>query len=351
MKLDTGKLAAVELTDIICERTGASRAEVASGPAFGVDVSMIELGNGKALIQTSDPLSYIPSLGLEESAWLSVHLMANDMATSGMAPQYGQFVLNLPAKLSRADFSTYWKYIHQFSSEIGMAITGGHTGFFEGVNSTIAGGGTLTSIGDLDQIRLSCMGQPGNEIIVTKSAALSSTSILAMSFPETVVQKLGKEVQQEAAASFFQTSSLKDALVASGQHGEHSEVVAMHDVTEGGVIGALIELAMASNCGLEVNGANLPLGEAQAAVCQLFSLNPFRCVGAGSMIIACESGSSSAVVNRLESAGISAVQVGRLTHRSAGFMWIYDDDTCELEYQERDPYWEAFGNAIKNGWK
>ncbi|TNE27785.1 MAG: AIR synthase [Bacteroidetes bacterium] len=351
MKLEAGKLGSSELTDIICSQTGATPSAVRTGPSFGVDVSLVDIGNGRGLVQTSDPLSYIPSLGLEESAWLSVHLMANDMATSGLAPQFGQFVLNLPAHLSESDFKTYWSFIHKFSSEIGLAITGGHTGFFEGVNSTIAGGGTLTSIGDLDKIRLSNMGSPNDELIVTKSAALSSTSILAMSFPETVVQKLGTEIQREASSAFFQTSSLKDAQIAVGQQGEHAEVKALHDVTEGGVIGALIELATASSCGLQINLESLPLEEAQEAICHLFSLNPFRCVGAGSMIIACAAGTSDSVIQRLKNAGISASMVGVLKEQTHGLQWTNGDESGELEYQDRDPYWEAFSHALKNGWR
>src|SRR5690606_17213236 len=104
---------------------------------------------------TSDPLSLIPSLGLRESAWLSVQLMANDMATTGFAPMYGQFVLNLPATFSKPDFEAYWQHIHTFCTDIGIAVTGGHTGFIEGQNSTIAGGGTFITIAPKDKVLLS----------------------------------------------------------------------------------------------------------------------------------------------------------------------------------------------------
>ena len=101
---------------------GKSRNEVIVGPQYGVDVSIVNLNNGMALAMTSDPLSLIPTLGLRESAWLSVQLMANDMATTGFAPQYAQFVLNLPTTLSVKDFEVYWKYIHEFCDRLGTAI-------------------------------------------------------------------------------------------------------------------------------------------------------------------------------------------------------------------------------------
>ena len=83
---------------------GKIRSEVMVGPEYGVDTSIVQLPNGLAMALTSDPLSLIPTLGLQESAWLSVQLMANDMATTGFAPQYAQFVLNLHSRLTAEDF-------------------------------------------------------------------------------------------------------------------------------------------------------------------------------------------------------------------------------------------------------
>ncbi len=242
-----GKLHHHSIEEIILQRCGAVRNEVSTGAAFGVDVSIIDLPNGLAMAMTSDPLSLIPSLGLQESAWLSVHLMANDMATTGFAPMYAQFVLNLPAQFSTTDFQTYWDHIHQYCKLIGVAITGGHTGFIEGQNSTVAGGGTLTTIAPKEQILTSAKANEGDVIIVTKQAALTATSILAMSFPETVKNKAGKDVYEKACELFWQTSSLQDVLTAVGTADKLNEVTAMHDVTEGGLLGAVYELAVASN--------------------------------------------------------------------------------------------------------
>src|SRR5690625_224853 len=115
---DIGKISSRFFDQMIRDRLGAERSEVTVKPRFGVDVSVVDLPSGLAMMMTSDPLSLIPSLGLEESAWLSVHLMANDMATTGFAPMYGQFVLNLPAGFSPHDFSVYLGYIHRIFAVI-----------------------------------------------------------------------------------------------------------------------------------------------------------------------------------------------------------------------------------------
>ncbi|MBW8524455.1 AIR synthase family protein [Chryseobacterium chendengshani] len=344
-----GKINHSQFEDFLKHRCGKDREEVRVGPEFGVDVSVVDLDGEKAMALTSDPLSLIPSLGLEESAWLSVHLMANDMATTGFAPMFGQFVLNLPANLSKNDFEIYWNYIHQFCKEIGVTITGGHTGFIEGQNSTMAGGGTLITIAPKEKILVSKYAKPGDTILVTKTSALSSAAILAMSFPETVKNKIGKEFYYSASASFYETSSLKDALAAVQI--ENSGVTAMHDVTEGGVLGAIYELAVASGNGAEVFNEKLPIGDVQSAVCNLFSLDPRYCIGAGSMIITCKKDKASEIISRLELNHVPCTQVGTITEKSSGIKLIENAKANDLLYFEEDPYWKAFFNAYKNGWK
>lgn len=346
-----GKIEHNSFENIISEKCGQKRREVIIGPQFGVDVSVVELDNEKALVSTSDPLSLIPSLGLEESAWLSVHLMANDIATTGFSPMYAQFVLNLPPGLSRNDFGIYWGYIHKFCKEIGVSITGGHTGFIEGQNSTIAGGGTFFTIAPIHQIHVSKNAQPSDVILVTKQCAISSSAILAMSFPDTVINKLGRDVYEEGQKLFYKTSSLPDALAAAGVEKKYPEITAMHDVTEGGVLGAIYELATASGNGALVDNEKIPVGEAVTEICHLFSLDPRYCIGAGSMIITCKKGEESKVIERLQKEGINCSAVGQIKPKDAGIKIIEQGLEQKIDYKEEDPYWAAFFKAYKEGWK
>ena len=346
-----GKIEHHLFEQIIFNKCGHPRNEVIEGAQFGVDVSIVDLKGGMAMTLTSDPLSLIPSLGLQESAWLSVHLMANDMATTGFAPMYGQFVLNLPSTFSKNDFKAYWEYIHQYCSEIKVAITGGHTGFIEGQNSTIAGGGTFVTVAPKNKILLSKFAKSGNAILVTKSCAISSAAILAMSFPETIKNKAGNEIYQLACDSFYQTSSLPDALIAVGHNNEHSEITAMHDVTEGGVLGAIYELAMASGNGAFIYQDKLPIEEVQAKVCAIFDLDPRYCIGAGSMIITCEKEASESVIARLAKNNIKCTVVGEICDREKGIKIVENGKKSDFIYSNEDPYWSAFLTALKKDWK
>lgn len=336
---------------ILHGRLGAFRKEVKQGPGFGVDVSITSLAGGLAMAATSDPLSLIPSLGLQESAWLSVHLMANDMATTGFAPQYGQFVLNLPDTLNNEDFSSYWGFIDRYCKEIGVAITGGHTGFVPGQNSTFVGGGTLITIAPESEIICASGAEEGDVILVTKSCALTATAILGMSFPETVKEKCGSEIYQSSCKQFYQTSSLTEALLAAGKNEKFPEITAMHDVTEGGVLGAIYEMLIASGKGGLIENEWIPIEETAESISKLFGLDPRYCVGAGAMIISCKDEKSNKLIERLAKADIPCTAVGRVKSQDFGIKLRQEEIVAPLIYLETDPYWAAYFKALNAGWK
>lgn len=346
---EAGKIQEDFFKELLFPLCGFRREEVITGPGYGVDVSVVRLPNEMAMALTSDPLTLIPSLGLRESAWLSVHILANDMATTGFAPQYAQFVLNLPDTLTAEDFASYWQYIHEYCEQTGIAITGGHTGQVSGQKTTIAGGGTFITIAPEKDIRTSNGAQPGDAILITKQPAMTAASILAMSFPKTVQNKAGKEVFEKACAAFYQTSSLKDALIAAE---ESSQITAMHDVTEGGILGALYEMATASHCGMRIHESDLPKGYAQEAVCNIFELDPYRVVGAGSMIIAVKVADKDTVMTRLQQQHIPVIHAGHFTQETEGKMiHTLSGEEKEIHHIGTDPYWSAFFKAYAEGWK
>ena len=349
---ETGKIHDEFFKSFIFPFCGSEREEILTAPQYGVDVSLITLPNGFEMALTSDPLTLIPTLGLKESAWLSVHLMANDMVTTGKAPQYAQFVLNLPSTISAENFDVYWRHIHYFCKEMGTAITGGHTGRFEGMNSTVAGGGTMITIAPQGEMLTSKGAGEGDIIVVTKESALIATSILAMSFPETVKKGCGAAVQQMASELFYETSALEAGLIASSLNSKESKAVtAMHDVTEGGILGAIYEMTLASGCGVIVDEDLLPTGNVQQLVCGLFEIDPHYCVGAGSMIMAVKKEKVETLVSALDKKGIKATAVGRFTRKEGEMQLIKKGVAQSLQHPGTDPYWAAFYTAFAKGLK
>lgn len=345
--MDFGKIDRGNLDNLIQNKLGKASDKVIQKPAFGVDTGIVKTNKNQSLIVASDPASFIPALGIKESAWLTVILSANDIATSGCLPEYAQFVLNLSHNITAKELTEYWAYIHQFCADIGIAITGGHTGFDDIGSSTLAGGVTMFSLADQDKVKSASFAQPDQALILTKSAALSSSAILAKSFPTHTKKHMGKEAYQRLANSFYQTSILPEVKALKKHPEILQEISAMHDVTEGGCLGAVYELCKASNLGVHIDAEKIIIGKDQEKICALFGINPLRSTGAGSLLMACSKNATSAILEIMENNNIAAALIGQTQLQKNGKNIVDKTEEKELTYWEKDPYWDAFFKAVE----
>ncbi len=320
------------------------------GPRFGVDNAVVRIGRGRVLVATTDPLSFIPELGARESAWLSVNLLASDLTTSGFPPQYGVFDFNLPPTMKDSTFAAYWDSFHRECSRLGLAIVGGHTGRYEGCDYTIIGGGFMFAAGSEDRYLTSSMAHSGDDIILTKGAAIETTAVLAHAFPRTVRKALGSRLFEQACRYLHKVTTVPEALTAVTV-GVHSRgVTAMHDATEGGVMAGVLELGSASRLGVEIDLGSIPISQETREICRLFRIDPLTSLSEGSLIISCEPGKTSKVLSKLRSGGIGAEVIGRLTKRAGEACAAGKRGRVMLRYPKFDPYWRAYLKAIKRGW-
>ena len=346
MKVILGKPSRSYLREVVYRRLGARRRDVVVGPRYGVDNAVIRIGNGRVMIATTDPLSYIPTLGAHYSAWLSVNLIASDLATSALAPQYGIFDFNLPPKMSDSTFSAYWISFHNECKRLGIAIVGGHTGRYQGCDYTMIGGGVMYAVGPDDGYLTPEMGEVGDDLILTKGAAIETTAVLASSFPNTVKKALGERLFERARSYLTQVSTVEDALTATSVGLHQNGVTAMHDATEGGVLAAVIELANASKAGATLDLDEISTSQETEKICRLFKIDPLVSLSEGSLVIACRPSKSSKVVHMLKKANIYSNVVGHLT-KSLQIRGVNAKGVSKISYPKFDPYWKAYWNATR----
>jgi hydrogenase maturation factor len=339
------------LETVIYRRLGARRREVVVGPRFGVDNAVLRIGPRKVIVATADPLSFIPVLGAQESAWLSVNLLASDLTTSGFAPQYGVFDFNLPPRMTNSMFANYWKHFHDECKKLGLAIIGGHTGRYQGCDYTVIGGGVMYAIGPEERYLTSSMGQPGDELILTKGAAVETTAVLARAFPKTVRKAIGANLFAKARGYLHKVSTVDDSLAAVSIGVHQNGVTAMHDATEGGVIAAAFELAHASGRGAELDLSAIPVSAETNAICMLFRINPLTSLSEGSLIIACRPAGTGKLMARLREVRIESNAVGRLTERRVFCGVDSKGAKRTIRYPKFDPYWRAYWRATTKHWK
>ncbi len=346
-----GKITRDFFDRVIYPNLGASRNEVLVGPAPGVDCCVVKIASNEVLIATTDPLSFIPELGPEDSAWLSVNLVASDIATSGFRPQYALFDFNLPPSMPTADFERYWHALSEECKRLGIAIIGGHTGKFAGLDYTIIGASTMFSIGSLKTYVTSSDAVIGDKIIVTKGAAIAATGILSRVFPNTIGPKIGKAALRKAIDYFKEITVIDDALTAVKVGVRAEGVTAMHDATEGGVLSAIYELASASTLGAKIELSQIPLSSETKALCNVFGMDPYITLSEGSLVISCVTSKAEELLSLLGGIGIHAKVVWQLTRPDDGIK-ILDESRAEIpiNYPVVDPYWQAYSHAKNKGW-
>lgn len=346
-----GKIAPEAFDRLIAPHLGAARPEVLIGPRPGTDAAVIRIGAARVMTVTTDPLSLIPALGPELSARLSCHLLATDAWTTGIPPAYAALSFQLPPGLEEATLEAYVSSAHAQWSALGVAVVGGHTGRYEGCDLTIVGAGTLIGIGDEGRYLGPEFVRPGDCLIVTKGCAIEATAVAARLFPKRLLAALDEEGLGRARALIDQVSAVEDcrALVRLGVR-EHG-TTCLHDATEGGVLGGLIEMARATGHDLRVEQAKIPLMPEARAACEIFDIDPYWALSEGTLIATVRPERAIEAIAALAEAEIVAAVVGEVV-RGSGKLWLTRPDgaVTTLDRPEPDPYWPAYSRAVREGW-
>lgn len=340
-----GKVSPELFEEVILPHLGKRRKEVVVGPKSGVDVGAVDIGRGQVMVTTTDPIFVVPSYGWERSAWFAVHILASDAVTSGLAPQYITIDLNLPMSINRDQFELLWKVIHGECERIGMAIISGHTGPYEGCGFPMIGGATVIAIGSQDSYITPTMARPGDHVLITKGAAIEACGLFAVTVPKRIAADCGDTAAEDAEGFFWQMSVVDDALSAAEVGIRDNGVTAMHDAAEGGVWVALVDIAHASNVGMNIEKGEIIVQHVVGKICRLFDIDPYSSSSQGTLVITCRPNRSKVLLKHLNDKGIQTSIVGEIVDASNGIHYFEDGKKQPLVYPEVDPLWPALTKA------
>lgn len=339
----TGKVTSEVFDRVILERLGAPDRDVLVGPHHGVDVGVVRVAPGVVMALTTDPVFVVPAYGWERAAWFAVHILASDAATSGLPLRWMTVDLNLPPELTDEDLATLWSAYSKACEELGVAVVTGHTGRYDGCAWPMVGGASCISLGAEDAYVTPTMARPGDRIVVTKGAAIEATALFAAAFPDRLAREVGTRVAAAADALFDQMTVVPEARIAVDYGLRDRGVTAMHDATEGGVIGGLAEVAAASGVGLRVDLGAIPVRPEVRAVCDQVGMDPYISISEGTLIATVRPEHAQGYLGALSEQGIEAALVGEVTEREKGMVLVVDGEDRLLEHPGLDPFWGAFG--------
>jgi len=322
--LPVGKLPQDILKETVLSRLGVRRNDVILMPSFGEDAGAIRAG-GRVYILSIDPITG----SREMVGWLAVHASANDVAVTGGRPTWFSPTVLMPRGSTGKDVAGVARQIDRAAKSLGVAVVTGHTEIAPYTSSPVVVGHMM---GPLIGGRLitSSDAKVGDWIIMTKTAALEGTAILASDFKEMLRERGVGESDIMMARRYFQKISVVTEALYLTRNGL---VNAMHDVTEGGVLGGLYELAEASGTGFRVMADEIPVTPVTARICRALDIDPLRLVGSGALL------ASTPRLDPRVLRRVGARPIGKIVHRREGRLVIGRDGVTELDEPVQDHLW------------
>ena len=336
-----GKIHPEFFNRVIYPRLGKPDRSVIVKPQHGVDFGVIDLGD-KVMVLSTDPFYIARELGIEKAAWFAVHILASDVAVSGIRPRYMSVDLNLPPEMTAAELTRMWKAVDKECKSLGINVVTGHTARYAGCNYPMVGGATVIGIGKKSRL-IKPKVNVGDAIIVSKGPAIETTGLMAAYFPEYLKEKYGSAFVKKAQDVYYQMSTVKDALIAASVGG----VTAMHDATECGVFGGLFEMASHSDVGLNIDKDRIIIQDAVRKTCSCFDIDPYVAISEGTLLATAKKRRAKAVVKALEDEGIPASIVGEAVPKREGIHVFEYGRKHRLEHPRVDPFWIRFEEYLK----
>lgn len=327
MNLEIGKIPNNILEKLLSEFSEPVRTEVLTKPGIGEDCAALDL-SGDLCVVTTDPITGAD----DEIGTLGIHIALNDLASSGAEPVGLLITILAPANTELETIESLIKQIKEVSSVMKIDIIGGHTEVTDAVNRLVL---SITAIGRTKKNSLITTNgaKPGDSIILTKYAAIEGTAILAWLFEKELTKEFGDEFVNSAKNLLRDISVVKEGIMAA-QFG----VSCMHDVTEGGVIGAAWEIGTASGYGFEIYRNRIPILEETRRICTFLSLDPLKLISSGSMLITTPNGEE--LIRIFNQNDIKASEIGRITF-GRDFLLKDDDITIKITVPESDELYKA----------
>lgn len=306
-----------------------SEKRVLLGPNIGEDSAFISFGSS-TLIAKSDPITF----ATDRIGWYAIQVNANDIAASGGTPKWFLSTLLLPEDEKVSNIKDIFEQMREAADELGVSIIGGHTEITTGLSRPIIAGTMLGEAAPSETIKTSSA-EPGDDVILTSGIAVEGTAILARESKTELLAAGVSEDEIKKAANLLNVpgiSIVKPAQVAMST----GEVTAMHDPTEGGLAGAIDELARASGTGVTIDDDRVLIFDETKTICKALFIEPWGLIASGSLIITAHRNGSPNVIRALRQEGIEANVIGKITDHKKGMQRIKKGELQPLPKFERD---------------
>jgi len=303
----------------------AGNDDIVLGSSFGEDVALTKVG-GDILASHVDPI--VGAIG--NIGWLAVHVACNDIAASGIPPRWVLLLVLVPDIGDEELLEQIMRDARHAADEIGVSIIGGHTGYSSNLSRPLVSVTALGNAGTRTPVRTGGA-QRGDLVLVTKGIALEGTGILAVDFEDIAKERgITDEERKEAVRLMNNVSVVREALVLAEQG-----ATAMHDVTRGGLLETLLEIAALSKKALTIDADCLPIDPVVRRFAQAFEFDPLKMISSGTLAVTIPPEKKEVLSKALDRIDIPHAFVGKVTEgkgvsiRRGNDVSNFDEIRCE----------------------
>lgn len=285
----------------VLRQINTDREELISGAGIGKDCAILALGDGMETVLCTTPVS----ASADRVAGYAIPMALNNLAVAGASPVAVMLTVLLPSDAMEEELQSIMKQAQEVCESLGVAIAGGHTEVSPVVREPLV---QVTGIGKKEAARA---GYPqgikeDQDIVVSKWIGLEGTARLARERKEELCTRYPVRMVEEAAGFDRYLSVIPEAATAM-----KSGVCGMHDVSRGGIFGALWEMASGAGVGLEIDLKKISVKQETVEICEFFGINPYELLSGGCLIMVTQDGNG--LVGELQRNQIPAVIIGRTT--------------------------------------
>ena len=299
--MEIGKLPNDVLENIIISNIKNKRKEVLVRAAVGEDNAIIDFGK-EVCVMSTDPITG----ATKDIGRLAIHISCNDVAASGAEPTGVLLTILAPPATTEEDIEEIMRDAGQAAEKLDVEIMGGHTEITDAVNrvvisTTVVGKQLKEKLPNPQEIEI------GDKVIITKYAGIEGTSIIAKELEGILIDKMDKEDLEIAKDMDSMLSVVKEGMIC-GEIG----VNYMHDITEGGVFGAVWEAVKAIGKGIKIKEELIPVKDVTKKIAGILDIDVYRLISSGSMLIITKADKLRKIQEELEELNIKATVIGEV---------------------------------------
>lgn len=272
-------------------------------------------------------------------AWVKA---MNNMAVSGTEISGVRIILLLPEITEESEIKQYMKEFNLLADDSGVQILGGHSQVSRAYNYvnfvvTVYGRNIGNNEKDVRYEHNTKAIDKNCRILMVGYAGLMGTDILARTKFDELRTRFSESYIKDAFVcrkSYCISDSVKKLLELNTE-----KILYMHDVSHGGIYGALWQLGSKIKKGIKVNNADIPIKQETIEICEFFNLNPYMLEGTGAFLAVIKPDTHSigedreqVLINAFSEYGIEAAFIGNVTDSNDKAVILGNEDNPELRY-------------------